>query len=239
MLARAPRRPRRGPGRDRNRRGAEAPWARRAQPAADPTGAGHRRCGSRVAPASSSPRRTDPRRSCSGFHCYLVPRGDRELVVGATSEEQGYERIARAGGVFELLDAARSLLPGVDELALDEVSVGLRPATANTSRTSAARRSEDRGRRSGTTATAILLAPLTARRVVELLGADHEPARQRCPRRHGPTARRSARSSQAVAGTERGVAVSIDREVVPRSSWSTVELRPGARVEVLVAAAGG
>lgn len=44
---------------------------------------------------------------------------------------------------------------------------------------------------------------------------------------------------QLVAGTERGVAVSIDREVVPRSSWSTVELRPGARVEVLVAAAGG
>lgn len=42
-----------------------------------------------------------------------------------------------------------------------------------------------------------------------------------------------------VAGTERGVAVSIDREVVPRSTWSRVELRPGARVEVLVAAAGG
>ena len=42
-----------------------------------------------------------------------------------------------------------------------------------------------------------------------------------------------------VAGTERGVAVSIDREVVPRSSWSSVELRPDAHVEVLVAAAGG
>jgi sulfur carrier protein len=44
---------------------------------------------------------------------------------------------------------------------------------------------------------------------------------------------------QMVAGTERGVAVSVDREVVPRSTWSRVELRPGALIEVLVAAAGG
>jgi sulfur carrier protein len=44
---------------------------------------------------------------------------------------------------------------------------------------------------------------------------------------------------QMVAGTQRGVAVSIDREVVPRSTWSRVELHPGARIEVLVAAAGG
>ena len=42
-----------------------------------------------------------------------------------------------------------------------------------------------------------------------------------------------------VAGTERGVAVSIDREVVPRSTWSSVTLHPGDHVEVLVAAAGG
>lgn len=42
-----------------------------------------------------------------------------------------------------------------------------------------------------------------------------------------------------VAGTERGVAVSIDREVVPRSKWVDVHLYDGAHVEVLVAAAGG
>ncbi len=37
----------------------------------------------------------------------------------------------------------------------------------------------------------------------------------------------------------RGVAVSVDREVVPRSSWATCTLHEGAVVEVLVAAAGG
>jgi len=42
-----------------------------------------------------------------------------------------------------------------------------------------------------------------------------------------------------MVGSERGVAVSIDRDVVPRSSWAKVELRGGALVEVLVAAAGG
>jgi sulfur carrier protein len=44
---------------------------------------------------------------------------------------------------------------------------------------------------------------------------------------------------RTVAGTERGVAVSIDRDLVPRSAWFEVELRCGAKVEVLVAAAGG
>jgi sulfur carrier protein len=37
----------------------------------------------------------------------------------------------------------------------------------------------------------------------------------------------------------RGVAVAIDTEVVPRSSWQATELTPGARVEVLIAVQGG
>jgi len=37
----------------------------------------------------------------------------------------------------------------------------------------------------------------------------------------------------------RGVAVSLDREVVPRSKWMTTLLADGALVEVLAAAAGG
>ena len=37
----------------------------------------------------------------------------------------------------------------------------------------------------------------------------------------------------------RGVAVAIDTEVVPRSSWGETVLMPGARVEVLIAVQGG
>jgi sulfur carrier protein len=39
--------------------------------------------------------------------------------------------------------------------------------------------------------------------------------------------------------SSKGVAVSVDREVVPRSQWSKVRLHEGATVEVLIAAAGG
>jgi sulfur carrier protein len=37
----------------------------------------------------------------------------------------------------------------------------------------------------------------------------------------------------------KGVAVAIDRCVVPRSEWASTRIRPGALVEVVGAAAGG
>ena len=39
--------------------------------------------------------------------------------------------------------------------------------------------------------------------------------------------------------SDRGVAVAVEREVVPRSRWADVVVPPGARVELLTAAAGG
>ena len=42
-----------------------------------------------------------------------------------------------------------------------------------------------------------------------------------------------------VPGGERGVAIAIDAEVVPRGEWDTTELDDGARVEVLRAIQGG
>jgi sulfur carrier protein len=37
----------------------------------------------------------------------------------------------------------------------------------------------------------------------------------------------------------RGVAVAVEGEVVPRAQWPKVELRDGAKVEVVVAVQGG
>ena len=42
-----------------------------------------------------------------------------------------------------------------------------------------------------------------------------------------------------VAPDERGVAVAVDGDVVPRSRWAATPLNPEARVEVLRATAGG
>ena len=38
---------------------------------------------------------------------------------------------------------------------------------------------------------------------------------------------------------DRGVAVAVDAEVVPRGAWSTFAVADGARVEVLTAVQGG
>ena len=60
---------------------------------------------------------------------YLVPRRDGRLIVGATSEERGFDSSLTAGGVFALLEGAWRALPGIEELAIDEMWVGFRPGS--------------------------------------------------------------------------------------------------------------
>ncbi|MBO0513649.1 glycine oxidase ThiO [Streptomyces beijiangensis] len=64
-----------------------------------------------------------------GSHIYLVPRENGELVVGATSEELGWDTTVTAGGVYELLRDAHELVPGITELPLTETRAGLRPGS--------------------------------------------------------------------------------------------------------------
>ena len=60
---------------------------------------------------------------------YVVPRGDGRYVIGATSEERGFDRTVTAGAMFELLRDASELVPGVSEWVVDEFTAGLRPGT--------------------------------------------------------------------------------------------------------------
>jgi glycine oxidase len=60
---------------------------------------------------------------------YITPRGDGRYVLGATSEERGFDTTVTAGAAFELLRDASELVPGVSELVFDEFSAGLRPGT--------------------------------------------------------------------------------------------------------------
>ncbi|POX52966.1 glycine oxidase ThiO [Streptomyces sp. Ru71] len=64
-----------------------------------------------------------------GGALYLVPRESGELVVGATSEEMGWDTTVTAGGVYELLRDAHELVPGITELPLTETRAGLRPGS--------------------------------------------------------------------------------------------------------------
>ncbi len=62
--------------------------------------------------------------------CYLVPRPDGRVVVGATQEERT-DRDVTAVGVFDLLEDALRIAPELAELRLAATAAGLRPATAD------------------------------------------------------------------------------------------------------------
>ena len=60
---------------------------------------------------------------------YLVPRHDGRLVVGATTEERGFDARLTAGGILALLEGAWRVVPGIEELPIDEMWVGFRPGS--------------------------------------------------------------------------------------------------------------
>lgn len=65
-----------------------------------------------------------------GAEIYLVPReSGREVVLGATVEELGFDHRVTAGAVYELLRDGRTVMPMSAEYALAESSVGWRPGT--------------------------------------------------------------------------------------------------------------
>jgi glycine oxidase len=98
---------------------------------------------------------------------YVVPRPDGRLVVGATVEERGFDTSVTAGGVYELLREAYRLLPEVAELELVEVAAGLRPATPDNLPRVGAGALENLLMATGHYRNGVLLAPLTAQRVLE------------------------------------------------------------------------
>jgi glycine oxidase len=112
-----------------------------------------------------------------GRPVYLVPRRDGELVVGATQEELGHDQRVTAGGVRELLDAAATLVPGVDEFTLAETSAGLRPGTPDNRPVVGPTALEGLLVATGHHRHGVLLAPITADAIIAvLLGGDPPPA---------------------------------------------------------------
>jgi glycine oxidase len=105
-----------------------------------------------------------------GRSVYLVPRRDGSVVVGATVEEKGSDTAVRAGAVHELLCDARAIVPGIDELELLEASTGLRPATPDNTPRIGWTGIDGVLAAVGHYRNGILLAPLTATAIVDLVG---------------------------------------------------------------------
>ena len=104
-----------------------------------------------------------------GRSCYVVPRDDGGLVLGATVEERGSVLDVPLGSLADLIADARRVVPALDEYSVVEMAPGLRPG------------SPDNGPIVGTTPidglvvatghyrNGVLLAPVTAAEVVGLL----------------------------------------------------------------------
>jgi len=105
---------------------------------------------------------------------YLVPRADGRYVLGATVEERGFELSATAGGVYELLRDAHELVPGISELEIEELSVGLRPGTPDNAPAIGAAAVDGLIWATGHYRNGILLAPLTAELVLGVIAGEHE-----------------------------------------------------------------
>jgi glycine oxidase len=106
---------------------------------------------------------------------YLVPRPDGRLIVGATSEEQGFDTAVTAGGVHELLREAYRLLPDVAEMELVDSMAGLRPGTPDNLPLIGPGAIEGLVLATGHYRNGILLAPLTADAIAALLAGEQLP----------------------------------------------------------------
>lgn len=108
---------------------------------------------------------------------YVVPRPDGRLVVGATVEEEGFDRSVTAGGVHELLREAYRLLPEVAELGFIGARAGLRPGTPD-NLPIVGRSGDLTGLvyATGHYRNGVLLTPLTAQAVGEMIARDEDSA---------------------------------------------------------------
>ena len=112
-----------------------------------------------------------------GPDCYIVPRTDGTLLVGATVEEVGYDERTTAAGVRDLLNAACELLPEGRGATFLDARAGLRPATPDELPVLGSEPgTPDIVHASGHYRNGVLLAPITARVI-----ADWVVERQRDP----------------------------------------------------------
>jgi len=109
---------------------------------------------------------------------YLVPRGDGRLIVGATVEEMGFDTAVTAGGIHELLREAYRLLPDIAEMELLDAAAGLRPGTPDNLPLVGPGAIDGLVLATGHFRNGILLAPLAAEAVADLLAGAPDSRRR-------------------------------------------------------------
>ncbi len=102
-------------------------------------------------------------------HTYLVPRDDGRLLIGATVIDRGFDNRVTAAGLRSLLDAALLAAPALGNFAVVETWAGLRPATPDKRPYLGATPLEGYYVAAGHYRNGILLTPITARAIADLV----------------------------------------------------------------------
>lgn len=128
-----------------------------------------------------------------GRPVYAVPRtlpGYGDLVIGATTAENGFDTDVTVGGVRDLLRDAERILPGIAEYALTETAAGLRPGSRDNLPLIGRTGPDGLVAATGHGRNGMLLVPVTAAAVAAVLRGDDvpEPVRAADPRRFAPAA---------------------------------------------------
>jgi glycine oxidase len=111
-------------------------------------------------------------RILAGGRGYLIPRADGRIVAGSTMELVGYEKQATAGGLHQILSNAIALCPALAEAPVQEFWAGLRPFTEDHLPILGEGPMDGLFLATGHFRNGILLLPITARVIAELvLGA--------------------------------------------------------------------
>jgi glycine/D-amino acid oxidase-like deaminating enzyme len=100
---------------------------------------------------------------------YLVPRSDRRLVIGSTLEEAGFNKQTDVNTLQRLFEAAVELVPGIARSRRHEAWAGLRPGTPDELPILGETAVSGFFAATGHYRDGILLAPITARVMADLL----------------------------------------------------------------------
>ncbi len=104
-----------------------------------------------------------------GEKVYIVPRRDGRVLIGATIEEQGYNKDVTLGGLMELMRDAWQLVPSLYDCPVLETWAGLRPSPLDDAPILGCSSREGIYYATGHHRNGVLLAPLTAQMLTALI----------------------------------------------------------------------
>ncbi|HLO88615.1 MAG TPA: glycine oxidase ThiO [Nostocaceae cyanobacterium] len=104
-----------------------------------------------------------------GENIYIVPRRDRTIILGATSEDVGFTPHNTPKGINNLLQAAIRLFPQLENYPIQEMWWGFRPATPDELPILGSSHCENLTLATGHYRNGILLTPITANIIADLI----------------------------------------------------------------------